>query len=225
MFGGSVFKPLKNLQDLWLSGNYIPHKRVYSYYNHSLTRKNSRHFQLRKTAPVLLYDFASLSNLRNLVLTGGDTTSCYLPVLFQTSFELLRKTPVSSIHLNRCDIKQIEPYAFKDLYGLQTLNISNNYDLCGSIKNVFYGLNTTSIRALRMTSLCLKSPIELHSGGSEAKELSGTKLEELYIFDAWVTSIPSSFLDYLPKTLKILKFRKTFLDRFDSFKTYQDLNN
>lgn len=204
---GDILSPLQQLTTLYLQGNCdSKHVRNCTYPERILSQVDTiKYLHVDGHKDIDLGNgFATQTNLQSLFLSHAEYSHCNLPKISKKMFFSLKTTTISTIILYDCDTNFIERGIFKDMKHLSHISISFG-GLLDGLLNVTADLASTSIRHLCFIGF--HNPNFLKIDGNVSKHLENTLLETLDISTNRIFYIDPSFVEFLPKSLKILSLR------------------
>ena len=220
-FPVDIFRPLHNLTKL----NLILFCRTYEETDYNCPNLHE-HLGQVPTLQKLYLDadrinqlgpgFASLSNLQEIKFTTA-VDGIRLGDLGNETFKNLKDTKVSKLVLDAwhpVQIDNIEPLTFSVIKTLQVLDFSFSSEMCNdAFNNIFIGLETTSIKSLRLSIQC---PSQVFLRTESLTSLAGTQLEKLDLSYSSLSRLwGGDFFFMLPKTLKQISLFHNAIDRIN----------
>ena len=171
-----AFSDLVQLETLYLTANYLTGFPDDLFINQG----NLTHLYLGQNKLTAIPNLENCTCLKKLFLAGNELENCFFPSFFKNltrlqnivlshnkiahinfiDFESLQSSPVSQLFLSGCDIKRVEPGAFKWFSQLVSLKLSNTHLSTLNLRNVLEGLGMNRrLNSLNLDQIALDNNI------------------------------------------------------------------
>jgi hypothetical protein len=146
--------------------------------------------------------YRNLTNLTKLVLTGLQGKCDIVEITNETLRNLVH---VTHLNLSACNISNIYAGAFKELFKLEVLDLSENRRMgLGKLRNISYGLQFTQIRSLNISKVQNTFGMSTQIHIRDICYLWNTSITEVVINSNRIEMLETNLPILFSKSLKIL---------------------